>query len=178
MCLCTEDMNDLVDRLEHPVRETDLTQELYDLPDFCISESLLNDIGRCVGVRVWIARRRETNMHGKVETHRFFAAFGIRQDVDTAAWLFDRCETTIGERTVEYVNRHAFSLNDVKLIQFQQNEVASIRKQLRGTIDYSHDAKEAVINPAFALLNIKFTRKKAHDYTPTTKAFARSITIT
>jgi hypothetical protein len=171
-------MNDLVDRLDHPI--TGLTRELFDLPPFSLAEHLLPAIAKCVGVRIWITTRREENISGEIESHRFFAVFGCQQDVDTTSWLFDRIEDTLGQQTAEYVNEHIFSLTDKRILEFQRQQLIEIREQLTQIIDYSRAEKDALIEPAFASLNIKIVRKKKDHVRPQNpvQTYASSIAIT
>lgn len=158
--LPTEVMNELVDRLDHDIRFEDLTRETFDLPTWYVAEALIPAIASCLGVRIWITNRKETSLRGETETHRMLSMFGGVQDIDTAYWLFEHIEESIGADTTEFVNKYAFSINDRRLMQFEAARVSEIKQQLKEVIDYNHDEKEAIIRPAFARLNLKLTRKK------------------
>lgn len=158
--LTLDELHYVVDRLEHQIDPSFLTRELIDLAQHSAARHLINDIAKCVGVRMWVTHRNEINMSGETEEHKFVSVFGLQTDVETAMWLFELIDERIAQNTSEYANTHIFSTTPDGLIRFTSNQISIIRSQLSQIVDYCGTAKEAVIAPAFAQLNIKITRNK------------------
>lgn len=158
--LTLEELHYVVDRLEHQIDPSSLTRELIDLPEYSTARHLINDIAKCVGVKMWVTHRNEINMSGITETHQFISVFGLQADVETATWLFECIDSRIMQNTAEYANVHIFSSSPDNIIRFQSNQISIIRSQLAQIVDYCRTAKEAVITPAFTQLNIKIVRNK------------------